>query len=247
MDNIGLKKNISSLKIDNINVIKLKALAKQRGIQGYYKLRKAELLQKFEAYPDVNEQVIIPGFRNTEKHNKIGAILDQPNLDDETSVIQPIPHFMAKSTQKIKDFGEWLLDYIPPKPKVVHEALESFMNLIKKLYNKRDTFFQLKESKSALKKFSMQYRLDGKDWIDPDLFLVNVKQSITNVLINRRQTKVKLILSCMMEKVDLKRGEVIAKEAEYHSKTEVNLESTNSNELFSKMKETLLESLAKFQ
>ena len=51
----------------------------------------------------------------------------------------------------------------------------------------------------------------------------------------------------MMEKVDLKRGEVIAKVAACHYKTEVNLESTNSNELFSKMKETVLESVAKFQ
>ena len=50
----------------------------------------------------------------------------------------------------------------------------------------------------------------------------------------------------MMEKVDLKCGEVIAKEAVFHSKTEVNLEGTDSNELFSKMKETVLESLAKF-
>ena len=50
-----------------------------------------------------------------------------------------------------------------------------------------------------------------------------------------------------MEKVDLKSSEVIAKEAAFHSKTEVNLEGTNFNELFSKTKETLLESLAKFQ
>ena len=78
--------------------------------------------------------------------------------------------------------------------------------------------------------FAIQYRVDGKDWIDPDLFLLNSKQPITNLMINTRQTKVKLIISCMMEKVDLKRGEVIAKEAAFHSKTEVNLESTNSNE-----------------
>ena len=45
----------------------------------------------------------------------------------------------------------------------------------------------------------------------------------------------------------LKSGEVIAKEAVFHSKTEVNLENNNSNKLFSKMKETVLESLAKFQ
>ena len=51
----------------------------------------------------------------------------------------------------------------------------------------------------------------------------------------------------MMEKVDLNSGEVIANEAAFHSKTEVNLESNDSNELFSKLKETVLESLAKFQ
>ena len=66
-------------------------------------------------------------------------------------------------------------------------------------------------------------------------------------MINTQQTKVKLILSCMMEKGDVISGELIANEAALHSKTEVNLESTNSNELFSKMKETVLESLAKFQ
>ena len=40
---------------------------------------------------------------------------------------------------------------------------------------------------------------------------------------------------------------MIAKEEAFHSKTEVNLESTDSSELFSKMKETVLESLAQFQ
>ena len=51
----------------------------------------------------------------------------------------------------------------------------------------------------------------------------------------------------MMEKLDIKSGEVIAKEAAFHSKAEVNLESNYSNELFSKMKETVLESLEKFK
>ena len=105
----------------------------------------------------------------------------------------------------------------------------------------------MKELKSALQKLVIQYRIDGKDWIDPDLFLDNAKQSIINLLSNRRQTKLKLFLSCMMEKVDLTSCEVIVKEAAFHCKTEVNLESTNSNELFSNITETLLEFLAKFQ
>ena len=59
------------------------------------------------------------------------AILADPIMDYNTPVLQPTPKFIAKSMQKIKDFANWLLDYIPPKPKVVDEALKSFKNLIK--------------------------------------------------------------------------------------------------------------------
>ena len=105
--------------------------------------------------------------------------------------------------------------------------------------------FQPTQSKSALKNFAI--RIKGLHGYDPESFLLNSKQPISSLMINTGQTKVKLIVSCMMEKVDLKSGEVIAKEAAFHSKTEVNLKSINSNELFSKMKETVLESLAKCQ
>ena len=168
-------------------------------------------------------------------------------MDDKIPVLQPTPSFIVKTIQKIKDFGNWLLDYIPPKPKVVDEALRSFKNLTKILYNKRDTSFQFKELKSALKKFAIQYGIKGLNEYVQESFLLNSKLPVTNLMINTRQTKVKLILSCMMEKVDLKSGEVIAKEAAFHSKTEVNLERSNFNQLFSKMKETVLQSLAKFQ
>ena len=109
--------------MDNITVIKVKALAKQRGIKGFYKVRKDELIQKLEAQPYVNEQVLIPGLeipRNTRTVNT-SAILDCPVVDDKTPVLQPAPNFIAKSIQKFKDFGKLLLD---PKPKVVDEALE---------------------------------------------------------------------------------------------------------------------------
>ena len=50
-----LKTKYCSLKMNNITVINLKALAKQRDIKGYYKLRKAiELIHKLETHPDVN-------------------------------------------------------------------------------------------------------------------------------------------------------------------------------------------------
>ena len=117
IDNIGQKKKYSSLKMDKITVVKLKTLAKQRGIKGYYKLRKAELIPKLAAHSDVNEQVLISGLvtpRNTKRSLNTSAILDEPILDDKTPVLQPAPNFIAKSIHKIKDFGTWLLDYIAP-------------------------------------------------------------------------------------------------------------------------------------
>ena len=54
------------------------------------------------------------------------ANLDEPILDDNTPVLQATQKLIAKSMQKIKDFGNLVLNYIPPKPKVGDEALKSF-------------------------------------------------------------------------------------------------------------------------
>ena len=63
--------------------------------------------------------------------------------------------------QKIKNFGEWLLNYITRKPKVVDKVLDSLKNKIKKIYEKRDSLFQPTHTKSALKNFPIQYRIKG--------------------------------------------------------------------------------------
>ena len=43
------KENIHAKKVENHTVGQLKAIAKERGIRGYYKLRKAELIHALEA------------------------------------------------------------------------------------------------------------------------------------------------------------------------------------------------------
>ena len=108
-----------------------------------------------EAHPDVNEQVLIPGLdipRNTTRSVTTSAILDDPILDDTTPVLQPTPKFIAKSMQKVKDFGKWLLDYIPPKRKVVDEALESFKNLITKTVQQERHFIPIERVKICVEK-----------------------------------------------------------------------------------------------
>ena len=111
--------------MNNHTVVKLKSIAKERGIRGYYKLRKVELIRALEA-----ARLIV------QKSN----IFDESIPNDPTPVLQPTPWWTSNVTKKdkqnikqnIKDFGEWLLNYIPPKPKVVDKVLESIKNKIKK-------------------------------------------------------------------------------------------------------------------
>ena len=90
-------------KMNNITVIELKAIGKQRSIKGYYKLRRDELIHKLEDLPDVIEKVLIPGLeipRNTKRSVNTNAILDEPVLDDNTPVLKPTQKCIAKSMQK---------------------------------------------------------------------------------------------------------------------------------------------------
>ena len=87
MDNIGLKQKYSSLKIDNITVVKLKTLAKQRGIKRYYKLRKAELIHALESIRLVEQK---------------SNIFDEPIPNDPTPILQPTPWSTSNVTTKDK-------------------------------------------------------------------------------------------------------------------------------------------------
>ena len=109
--------------MENHIVEQLNAIAKERGIRGYYKLRKVELIHTLEAARLVEQK---------------SNIFDESIQNDPTPVLQPSPWRPSNVTtkdklnmkQKIADFGDWLLSYIPPKPKVVDKVLESFKSKI---------------------------------------------------------------------------------------------------------------------
>ena len=102
--------------MDNYTVVRLKAIAKARGVRGYYKLRKAELIHALEAARLVEQK---------------SNIVDELISNDPSPVLQPTPWRPSNVTtkdkhnikQKIKDFGEWLLNSIPPNQKWLPKCL----------------------------------------------------------------------------------------------------------------------------
>jgi len=73
--------------------------------------------------------------------------------------------------------------------------------------------------------------ITGRDGYDTDLFMYSAKETFINLLENNPQTKVKLILKCIMERTDIKTGTVTAREKAFHAKKGVNLESTDADEI----------------
>ena len=107
--------------------------------------------------------------------------------------------------------------------------------------------FKIRKTASALNRFTNQYAIEGHSGYDPKSFLTTVKQSIISLLSNNSQTKVVLVLRCMMEKTNLQTGEVVTKEAPFWSSVEVNLEATNLDELYEKWTNRILENISTFQ
>ena len=102
------------------------------------------------------------------------------------------------------------------------EKAEEKKEELRKLHEK-----EIVETASALKKFARQFTVEGGHGFDPKLFFNVAKRSLLRILRENRQQKVKLILKCLMKKIDLKTGEETKVEAAFHSETEINLSGTN--------------------
>ena len=73
--------------MDNYAIVQLKAIAKERGIKRYYKLRKAELINALEATRLVEQR---------------SSIFYEPIPNDPTPVLQPTPWRSSNVATKVK-------------------------------------------------------------------------------------------------------------------------------------------------
>ncbi|KAG1677003.1 hypothetical protein GQR58_014046 [Nymphon striatum] len=227
------------------------AMAKERGLKRYSKLKKDELIELLNQKNDAitsDSYAIIKTFDSYVKP----AIIKAMDSYVKPAIVKAMDSYVKPAFKKA------MVSYVKP---AIKETLDSYVKpAIKNVFdwskNIINNYFwgkpvpeelEFKESKSALKKFTMQYRIEGKDGYDPTSFLNFVKLKATNLLRNNRGTKVKMILRCNMEKTNIATGDTITDPAAFHSKVEVNLKSTDVNDLYNKKVDNVLESLATFQ
>ena len=98
--------------MENRAVVQLKAIAKERGIRGYCKLRKAELIRVLDATKLVEQKSYIFDEPIPNDHTPVLQSTPWRPSNIMTNVKQNIKNFFTKGMQKIKDFGEWLLNVV---------------------------------------------------------------------------------------------------------------------------------------
>ena len=227
-------------------VVQLKVMAKERGLKGYSRLRKAELINVLriildDDIPDIGVPVLQP------------VVAPRPNR-----IIAAINTYVKPTLVEIKkefDRGKERLDSFITKnlsdligwAKTPSQRKEkpSLSDNVKEELKERS--FEVKERISALRRFTTQYVIEGKDEYDPQSFMRDARQVIINLLRKNRRIKVKLIRRCNMEKISLSTGDVIMHKTSFHSKAEVNLEGTDVDDLYNTMVDRVFELMATFQ
>src|SRR6218665_3887807 len=229
----------------------LRDIAKQKKIVGYYKLRKVDLITGISKHGAGVMDLLDTPVPENDKHpvptlNKYIPPAKQSRLNK--SIFNDLEKHKVRS--KVNSFADWIVNFIPkPKQKLaINQKLESLKSYVKSLFpNVRTKKFQIRKTASAIKGFTKQYMIDGTSGIDALSFLNAVRLHVVNLLSENRQTKINLVLTCAMERVDIKTGEEESANIPFVSKTEVNLYATNINEIYSNAISRMPETMANFQ
>ena len=124
-------------------VVQLKSMAKERGLKGYSRLRKDALIQF------INAARPIPASRNLVKPTPALRIMTAIN-----SYVKP-------TLIKIKKAFDW----VPKQALNLNSYITKNLNDLigwASHWKKKSSLYELKESKSALRKFTMQYTIEGR-------------------------------------------------------------------------------------
>ena len=156
------------------------------------------------------------------------------------------PSLIKKTVETFSGWRNWLAE---SGQKYIVKPISSSLKNLKEKINKifEDKKFQVREGQSALQNFAREFTIEGKTGYDPRSYFEAVRNLILEIFRENKNTKVKMILICQMQRTDLRTGEIIKVVADFHSEIETNLKGKDENKLFDKIIARIGEVLANFQ
>ena len=254
--NTGLKVNasmskedilikISSPKLTDLNVKRLRELAEKGGIPLRSQMTDKAIIQRLK---NPTNYYTIESLKRLARNNNIDVRrnISKPellNILGERNLITTTPIKAQESNLGVaaKNIPEELRKVVKKKARNAREALEDSKKYIKNLkkdyitptrlnkLNKqlekkvneaveeqRRIFTPIREA-SAFRKFTNQYVIKGVPNYDPITFLKDARPTIINIMNSNRNIKVMLYLNCLMKRTD-SQGFTTIKKFAFHSK-----------------------------
>ena len=249
------KSSVYKMEYKTKTVKQLRNIAKEKGMRGYSRLRKADLVALVSSGPTQSVKTEHEG-------NLLDApvpVIDVPTLAPgkytppsntwKSSFSGVLEEVKNKVRSKLNTFSDWLINYVAPQEKKsVNERLDSLKSKVSNIFSKiNKNKFEIRETAKAIKGFTKRYTIEGTHGIDSTSFLEAVRPQVVSLLTKNRGIKVQFDLNCVMEKVDMKSGEVVEAEPNFKSKTEIILEATDVGEIYNNAVEKMKESMASYQ
>ena len=188
----------SVIKMNNQTIRELRAIAKERGLRGYYKLRKAELVSLLEA-------PIRPPRRPGQKRS-LGRAAIVPKLEEiDLFEQQEMTRTRSVVKSKLSEWYDWLAGHVPESiKKPVSSAFSKAKNHIMRLYGDVKKKLGLKEQveeqaekehgkehvegvepvehTEAMNGAYKSFRIDGQKKADVDSYIALVKPEVQKLV-----------------------------------------------------------------
>ena len=245
--------------MDSLNIKQLKKLAREQGIKGYYKMRKAELIKALSPEEDLIDLGKDAGnIRQPTSNKSLLNVIDQPIPEINIPILRPtnpfkvsqLKNLASKAAKPVKreinKFADWIISQVPePIKKTVNKRVDSLKETVNRIFKRYDNLTP-KEHKTAIKGYFKTFRVDSVDGIDPKTFMERVKSRVIDLIKSKGSIKVKLILSIKFIKENPATGQIDINHSHFHTDPEIITEASDLSDLYDQMVNKIFESIQSF-
>ena len=233
--------------MENLKVKELKTLAKERGIKGYYRMRKAELI---EALTPVGDPPQLQNIMD-QPIPEIDIPILEPSKPVNTSKVSQLKNLASNAAKPVKreinKFADWITSKVPePIKKTVNERVNSLKERVNRIFKRYDNLLTPREHKTAIKGYFKTFRVNGVDGMDEKTFMNSVKPRVIDLIKSKGSIKVKLILTVRFIKENPATGNIDINVYSFASKMEIVTESTDLSDLYNTMTSRIFELIQNF-